>query len=468
MEKITRYLLPAALVAMVGCATQTTLTDAEVESRYPQLSQLEASLQSADEQDVDTLSASLYQQAKKHYKDSLASAKSGGNKAMGLAQQAQASLDQANRSAVVARDELAIVLKARNRALSAAADKKNPKAFNDLEEDLAELGDMVASGDIADVREDRRALAKRYAQLELAALKNATAKDAEDRISEAKLRGAEDYAPRTLAQAASEVKLANRVLESDADAKEKAAGHAQKAYQLANRAIQITEIIKEFKQSDMTDEQIVLWYQTQLANAVAPVVSNPDFSQANKTLIRGLATDIQLLVNKTQEYEQTLEQTRQQYASEMAVNEAQRQLQSEFESRFRTIQNTFTDSEAEVYRQGNNVLIRSYGFSFPTGGSEIQSDNFPLLKKIIAATGQFPDSNIQVSGHTDNRGSDELNMTLSGQRADKVARFLVEVGNLAESRVSNIGYGKTRPVASNETREGRAANRRVEVLIINE
>ncbi|WP_052692242.1 OmpA family protein [Teredinibacter purpureus] len=218
----------------------------------------------------------------------------------------------------------------------------------------------------------------------------------------------------------------------------------------------------------MTDEQVVIWYQTQLASVVAPVVSDPDFGQENKLLISDLSLDIQAIVNKAREGEQSLAKISQQYATEVATNKTERQRQAEFEARFRTIQTIFTSNEAEVYRQGNNVQIRSYGFYFPSGGSEIQSDNFPLLKKIIKATEQFPNSKIQVSGHTDNRGSDELNMSLSSERADKVAKFLVEVGNLTDYRVSSIGYGKTRPLASNETVEGRTANRRVEVLIIND
>ena len=73
-----------------------------------------------------------------------------------------------------------------------------------------------------------------------------------------------------------------------------------------------------------------------------------------------------------------------------------------------------------------------------------------------------------MSGHTDSRGSDALNQRLSSERAEKVARFLVDVGDLSKQRVTSRGYGETRPLASNETQEGRTANRRVEILIINE
>jgi OOP family OmpA-OmpF porin len=61
-----------------------------------------------------------------------------------------------------------------------------------------------------------------------------------------------------------------------------------------------------------------------------------------------------------------------------------------------------------------------------------------------------------------------VNLALSQERARKVARFLVDVGGVEARRVTAQGFGETRPVASNDTKEGRAANRRVEILIINE
>ena len=73
-----------------------------------------------------------------------------------------------------------------------------------------------------------------------------------------------------------------------------------------------------------------------------------------------------------------------------------------------------------------------------------------------------------VSGHTDNLGSEELNMTLSQARAQTVANFITQVGLIPKDRVNSSGFGKNKPVASNETVEGRAENRRVEILIIND
>jgi outer membrane protein OmpA-like peptidoglycan-associated protein len=76
----------------------------------------------------------------------------------------------------------------------------------------------------------------------------------------------------------------------------------------------------------------------------------------------------------------------------------------------------------------------------------------------------YPDTDIEIQGHTDSKGSDEFNQKLSEDRASSVAAYLRGKG-VASNRVKIRGYGETAPVASNETEDGRAQNRRVNFLI---
>ena len=132
------------------------------------------------------------------------------------------------------------------------------------------------------------------------------------------------------------------------------------------------------------------------------------------------------------------------------------------------MQSLFTPQEAEVYRKGDDVLIKAQGFYFPPGSAEIKTMNFPLLNKLITAIREFPGSRIKVSGHTDATGSAEANLMLSKERAKNVADFLINVGHVKQTDITIDGYGETRPVSSNDTEEGRAENRRIELLIVNE
>ena len=153
-------------------------------------------------------------------------------------------------------------------------------------------------------------------------------------------------------------------------------------------------------------------------------------------------------------------------SAKMALEKEQKE-KREDNARFAGVQSLFNEEEAAVYRQLDNVLIRAQGFSFKPGSSEIESSNFTLLNKINDAISRFPNSKILVSGHTDSTGSAELNLALSKNRARTVADFMSQVGNIDVNRIQSNGFGKEKPVASNETVEGRAQNRRVEILIIN-
>ena len=104
---------------------------------------------------------------------------------------------------------------------------------------------------------------------------------------------------------------------------------------------------------------------------------------------------------------------------------------------------------------------------FETGKSKIRRDSNSLLDEIAEVLADNPDiKQVEVSGHTDNQGAEDLNMRLSQARAEAVMMYLVKKGEIDPERLLAKGYGPTRPVSENETDEGRAANRRVEFLIL--
>ncbi len=106
---------------------------------------------------------------------------------------------------------------------------------------------------------------------------------------------------------------------------------------------------------------------------------------------------------------------------------------------------------------------------FQTGKAKIRSDSFTLLDEIAAVLNDNPDIKlVEVAGHTDNTGSEESNMKLSQARAEAVMMHLVKKGSVDPNRLVAKGYGPTRPVEDNGTDEGRAANRRVEFVILSQ
>ena len=102
---------------------------------------------------------------------------------------------------------------------------------------------------------------------------------------------------------------------------------------------------------------------------------------------------------------------------------------------------------------------------FDTGKSSIKAESTSVMVDIIQILNEYPTAKFTVEGHTDSVGSDKLNQKLSEERANSVRDFLIDKG-IDSSRLSAIGYGEEKPIATNNTRAGRAQNRRVEINLV--
>lgn len=104
---------------------------------------------------------------------------------------------------------------------------------------------------------------------------------------------------------------------------------------------------------------------------------------------------------------------------------------------------------------------------FETGKSTLTASSYVALNQLVEALKAKPSLVIEIAGHTDNVGTYENNLSLSQARAESVRNYLLSKG-IAPERVQAKGYADTQPVASNDTEQGRAKNRRTEVRIISE
>ena len=119
-----------------------------------------------------------------------------------------------------------------------------------------------------------------------------------------------------------------------------------------------------------------------------------------------------------------------------------------------------------VTREGKNIKLNMPGnLTFSTNSAAVQSRFYPILNSIYLIFKEYPKTSVQVSGHTDNVGSDAHNLTLSQQRADSVVSYFIAQG-LSSARFTAVGYGESRPVADNTSEVGREQNRRVEIRIV--
>lgn len=118
-----------------------------------------------------------------------------------------------------------------------------------------------------------------------------------------------------------------------------------------------------------------------------------------------------------------------------------------------------------IQKEVRNLLKKAMqGIQFETGKAVIKKNSYAILNNVAQVFMDNPSYIVEVQGHTDNTGKEELNMALSQRRADAVMQYLVKAG-VAKERMTAVGYGPTRPIASNDSKEGRALNRRVEFII---
>jgi outer membrane protein OmpA-like peptidoglycan-associated protein len=120
----------------------------------------------------------------------------------------------------------------------------------------------------------------------------------------------------------------------------------------------------------------------------------------------------------------------------------------------------------QVSKDARGTIISMSDILFDVGKATLTQDLKTNLAKIAGILTIYKDANVQVEGHTDNVGGEEYNQKLSEKRASNVMEFLVSPGGIAATRLTSVGYGFTKPIADNATKEGRQKNRRVDLVIM--
>ncbi len=122
---------------------------------------------------------------------------------------------------------------------------------------------------------------------------------------------------------------------------------------------------------------------------------------------------------------------------------------------------------------GQKVVDRmTLHVNFDFDKSDIRQADVMQLQKAVAFVKKYPGSHVKLEGHTDGKGTEQYNQRLSERRAEAVKQYLIKEGAVNKTKITATGYGKTKPVAPNTTKdgkddpEGRAKNRRVEILIM--
>ncbi len=289
-------------------------------------------------------------------------------------------------------------------------------------------------------------------------------------------------APLTYDVADSLFSEAKERLEDDPPEPEEASRLAAAAAQGFAHAERLAPLADSIHSRKVSGEEILLRRETYLAEISAALALSPDFEAGldatSQRVLAGAAAAEAERSRLEQELGERSERVSQLEArldsvearladveQREAAATAELARREERERRLREVRAIFDPDEAEVLVTDDRVTVRLAGLSFPSGSAELGPDNAPLLTKLERVVRDFPGARITVEGHTDNVGNDATNQALSQRRAIAVRDYLLTGVAMSADRISAIGYGKSRPIAPNDTAEGRRRNRRIDVTI---
>lgn len=476
MNAFIRFLLVGATLVIVNaCAT----TPPPVPTGNPEelVSRLESDLAAARAEKVDVLAPGLFKEAQSAYTQAKQALDKGAKlTSIGTyVAEGNASLIQAREIAQVSRTILGETSQAREKALAVGADKLG-KPYMDVEQQYLSLTKAIENDNLSYAQKNAAKVQADFRALEIMAIKNNALGDARRLMAEAEDAKIQKRVPKAYNDARLALKEADAYIEMNPYATEMIGQMAARAQYMAQRMMMIDESSRQF--DAMTPEASALYVERLMAQLgdvleVKPMKDQPVDDQLellagaagslrgkNQALESEISTyqlrvvDLERRLSGLQGYAQKQETTTQKLAEEREFNE-----------RFNQVQRNFRPDEAEVYKQGNQLVIRLRGIKFPVGQATLNPANYTLLSKVQQAIQTFDGPVVTIEGHTDSTGSAQTNQELSQKRAEAVKTYLVANKTLPAYRIRATGYGPDRPLAPNTTAEGRAVNRRIDVLI---
>jgi len=385
---------------------------------------------------------------------------------------AKSFLNKSIEAAAVAEQTFATSIQARADAEAAQAERLADADWQNAERKFAE-----AARDL-EVGNEKRALAESveaetlYRAAELNAIKINYLSETVRLIDQAKKDKVDRYAPQTLAKAESLLNQAEKELNENRYDTDQPRSLARQARYEAKHAVYLASQVKELRDEKITEEGLLLKTEQPIEEIASALDQVAEFDQGAGIPTQQIRVEIESLRQDSYDLQQrntevaALTTEIRELEAQLGVQSERLAQQEDYRRRYSEIEKLFSHDQASVMTQEGNVLIRMVGLNFASNSSQIDSRYYPLLRKIQEAIHLFPNTQVTVEGHTDSFGSDEQNLSLSVARAEAVRQYLLaNMTNLLPEHIKALGYGETRPIANNETQEGRTKNRRIDLVL---
>jgi OmpA-OmpF porin, OOP family len=377
-------------------------------------------------------------------------------------------------------------IKARNDALTVESARLRPEIWTEAESVLGQACRALEESNETGGKSKARKAERLYRQAELEAIKANYLDGTHALLKTADEKDAGKRAPVTLARALELSASAEKQLVENRYDTDEARQLAQEAQYEAKHALYLNETVDGLQKSKASLESILLDSEKPVRRIADAFDLNSKFDAGMDPPVNAVLAEIRKLQQVRADQEQALGEREAQIAAlkdqvgkletqlgalkskEADLTQAMDQLleqQRIAREKVERVEKMFAPEEAQVLRSGTQVILRLYSITFPSGRSNIEPKYYGILKKVADAFKEYPGGSVSVEGHTDSRGSEEANLKLSTERAEAVREYLLATGGVDASLVAAQGYGESKPIASNDTDEGRRKNRRIDIVI---
>ena len=477
-----------AMILLVGVFLGLTLSStsifAQQDIKASLFKKADQALKNANAVQADILAPKNYQKGMGNYLDADKKFENGKN-LEDIRENLAASVMHFNlsiKATALAEVTLVDAIKARLDAKQAGAFEFATSYWAEAEEKFLEASGKLEKGDVNAAKKKSGEAEPLFRKAELEAIKVNYLNETWALLKQADDLNAKKYAPTTLLKAQQLIAKAEKELSENRYDTDVARSLARQANYEAKHAIYLQKIVKSLRDDNKLLEANLLASEVPLAKiaetmdivgsfeagfdatTVTIIETVRALQDSSSKLEQNLADrdqQIEMLNLRIAEMEETLGGIEKEKSALALKIEAQAKVRAQFDA----VEKLFSREEANVLRKKDDIILRLISLSFPVGKAEIEPQNFALLKKVEQAINMFPACAITIEGHTDSHGGDAKNMELSEMRADAVSKYLMANMGLDAASISATGYGESRPIATNDTKDGRAKNRRIDVII---
>lgn len=486
---------------------------------------LEKLIDSARVMEVDVFAPKVWEKASKAFKQAHEAIERGKDqKSLNKrVDEAKEYTENGIKATEVAKLSLAEYLEPRTKAREAKAPSLAGLLYNKAETQFMKATRKVEEGNVKSALKEAEKARAMFDEAEIEGIKADIMGKADRLIAKAEADEAQKHAPSTLDKARSARNKADAILTTDRYNRDASAIEAKRSEYEARHASNIAMAVRSLNRNDQAWEKLMLLYEIEMnrigkaaemetlpfdegplaaADTLIAYIKNLQETNASLSsnmgdlsgfvtdklrsilskmeiasddsdptkllnqLEKGIATlqtdksDLSLRLAETQEELDGLKEQHESTTAELATR-------TEREDKFRQAKQSLNPSEGEVlFNSSNDIVLRLSGLSFDSGKDQIKDEHVPLLEKVKGIVELFPGSQLMVEGHTDAQGDPSANVTLSEKRAYAVMQYLRQSLLLSADDIRSMGYGADRPVASNQTTDGRAKNRRIDIIIM--